>query len=483
MRWSKLFIPTLRDDPAESKNATHRLLIRAGYMRRQDYLFLGRRVLRKIVAIIREEMDAIGAQEMLWSSTPSVVTIGNELRSYKQLPQIWYQFNGFTVEARSFDRRAGGSRETCVRSVRRILDRCGVNYVECGAYFFVPTEEGEDVVRGKDYCASVELAQSVPRPPLLADPEGDLSPEEFSTPGQKTIADLSAFTGLPESSQMKSVVMVADQKPLLVMLRGDHQLSEAKLRLHLEAADLRPARADEIRGWFGADAGSLGPVGVKNMKILADNALRGRRNMICGANRNDYHLRNVTPGKDFAPEFFDLRHIAEGDTSIIDGGPLAIEKALVLAKWNSTFLDPGQMVTDESGSLEPVERGYYSLEMNRLLQAAVAQQQDSDGLAFIVPIAPFAVVITPVSNDESQQRTARELCDLLLAACIDTVLDDRDERPGVKFKDADLIGIPYRVTVGKKLAQGIVEIRDRRARASQDMPFTEALSFLQSRFQ
>ncbi|HUA87217.1 MAG TPA: YbaK/EbsC family protein [Bryobacteraceae bacterium] len=470
MLWSKLFIPTLRDAPAEAKNATHRLLIRAGYMRRQDYLFLGRRVLRKMVAIIREEMDAIGAQEMCVSSP---LTIASELRSYKQLPQIWYFFREFTVECWSF----GGVESRPQDAFRRVFDRCALRYLAGHREIVALSENGEPIVRGAGDIASFETAESCPQPPALPDPEGDLAPEEFPTPGQKTIADLSAFTHLPESSQMKSVVMVADQKPVLIMLRGDHQLSEAKLRDELDASELRPANPGEIREWFGADAGSLGPVGEKNLPILADHALRGRRNMICGANRNDYHLRNVTPGEDFVAEFLDLRAVAPGDAAV-DGTTLAFEKGFRLAHFRR--LRKPIFVTDVNGAQSPVDAASCRILLENVFLTAVEQQQDADGLALAPAVAPFTVVITPVSNDEAQQCSGREQYDSLRRAGIDALLDDRDERPGVKFKDADLIGVPYRVTVGKKLAQGMVEIRDRRARTSQDVAIAETVSFLQS---
>lgn len=466
MRWTTLFIPTLREDPAEAKNATHRLLIRAGYMRRQDYLFLGTRVLRKIITIVREEMEAIGAQEFLTSSPRDMLEIAGELRSYKQLPQIWYEFDGFTVRCWSF----GDPESRAAKAFHRVFDRCAVPYSASAGALVAPSQNGDS--------KALEWAESRPQPPAIPDPEGDLSPEEFPTPGQKTIADLSAFTGLPETSQMKSVVMVFDQKPVLVMLRGDHQLSEAKLRLELCAKDLRPANAQEIREWLGADAGSLGPVGVRSMPILADEALRGRRNLACGANRNEYHLRNVTPGEDFSPEYLDLRVAASGDPSNIEGGALTIETAITLGRMRPGSRLHGLSVTDESGNQRQVAVGAAESFLEHIVNAAVEQQHDGDGLALAASIAPFAIVLTPVSNDEAQQRTARELYESLRAAGIDALLDDRDERPGVKFKDADLIGIPYRVTVGKKLAQGMVEIRDRRARTSEDVAVTETVSFL-----
>ncbi len=473
-RWSKLFIPTLREDPAEARNAAHRLLVRAAYMRRQDYLYLGRRALRKIAALFRQELEAAGAQEMLWSSPAGAWAIAAEIRSYRQLPQIWYRLGGGTLECWSF----GEAEASCRGAVRRAAGRCGVDFIAGRSEFIALSGHGEPVLCGGEEAASLDAAVSLPRPPAAPDPEGDLAPELFHTPGQKTIADLSAFTGLPESSQMKSVVMVADGKPVLAMLRGDHQLSETKLREELSASELRPASAAEIRQWFGADAGSLGPVGVTHLPVLADEALRGRRNMICGANRNDYHLRHVTPGEDFFPLFADLRMAQEGETSL-DGAPLVLARGIPLARFRP--LRKQLTVSGESGGPSPVNVSAVRVFFEQLLIAAAEQRQDADGLALAPSIAPFDVLITPVANDEAQRGAARELCESLCAAGLDTLLDDRDERPGVKFKDGDLIGIPYRVTIGKKLAQGLVEIRDRRARTSEDVALAEAVRFLQGK--
>jgi prolyl-tRNA synthetase len=240
---------------------------------------------------------------------------------------------------------------------------------------------------------------------------------------------------LPATSQIKSLVMVRDGQPLLVLLRGDHQLSPTKL------PGARQAEAEEVRNWFGADPGSLGPVGVHGVKIIADEALRGRRNLIAGANRTDYHLRNVTPGEDFAAEFVDVRQVIKGDSSITDGGPLHFSRV--------NLLDTPQ----------------------RILSAAAEQNRDPDGLVLPATIAPFNVVVTPVHPE--RLAAAREIYQRLLAEGDDAVLDDRDARPGVKFKDADLIGFPYRINVGKKLAEGLVEVIERRSRKSTDVPVSE----------
>ena len=279
------------------------------------------------------------------------------------------------------------------------------------------------------------VAAGIANPQAVPDLEGDLEPEELHTPGVKTIAQITSFTGLPATSQLKSLVMVADGKPLLVLLRGDHQLSAAKL------PGAKQAEPAEIREWFGADPGSIGPVGVKNIRILADETLRGRRNMIAGANKTDYHLRNVTPGEDFTAEVADLRQVVEGDISIADGSPLQFSKV--------ALLDTAE----------------------RILSAAVEQNRDADGIVLPAAIAPFNVIVTPVHPERLE--AAHEIYRRLLDAGHDALLDDRDARPGVKFKDADLIGIPYRINVGKKLADGLVEVIERRSRNSSDVPVNE----------
>jgi prolyl-tRNA synthetase len=555
MHWSKLFIPTLREDPAEAEVASHKLLLRAGYIRQlsagiYSYLFLAQRSLLKITAIVREEMNAIGAQEFylpalnpaeLWQESGRWDAMGDNLfrlkdrfgralclamtheeamtavargllRSYKQLPQIWYQIQTkfrdeprpksgllrvrqFTMkDSYSFDIDAAGldvSYEKHRAAYCRIFDRCGLKYMVVEAYsgamggnqsheFMVVSDAGEDfVVRGGSYAANLEKAVSIPQPPTAPDPEGDLEPEEFHTPNVKTIAEVAQFTGLPETSQMKSLVMVADGSPLLALLRGDHQLSEAKLASVLDA-EVRPAQPDELRHWFGADAGSLGPVGVKNIRILADEALRGRRNMIAGANRNDYHLRNVTPGEDFLAEFHDLRQVAAGDTSLIDGAPLTIQKTVEIGhifklgyKYSKSM---GLHVTNEAGEEVAPIMGSYGIGIERILSAAIELFHDADGIVLPPAIAPFTVVVTPVNiRDDAQRRAAFEIYDDLKQAGVDALLDDRDERPGVKFKDADLIGIPCRVTVGKKLPQGIVELVERSPKRSTDVPIEKVI--------
>jgi len=561
MFWSKLFIPTLREDPSEAEVASHRLLLRAGYIRQlaagiYNYLFLAQRSILKITQIVREEMDAIGGQEFylpglnpaeVWQESGRWDVMGDnlfrlkdrngrdlclgmtheevmtyiargELRSYKQLPQIWYQIQTkFRDEPRpksgllrvrqfimkdsyTFDLTPAGldaAYEKHYQAYCRIFDRCGLNYVVVEAHsgamggsqsheFMVATDAGEDlVVTGPNYAANLEKAVSVAKPPAAADPEGDFEPEEFHTPGKKTIADIAGFTELPETSQMKSLVMVADGKVVLVMVRGDHQLSETKFGGVTGASDVRPAHPEEIREHFGADAGSLGPLGIK-VRVLADEALRGRRNMIAGANKNDYHLRNVTPGKDFQCEFHDLRQAVEGDTSIVDGAPLTVHKTVEIGhifklgyKYSASM---GLKVLDEAGKEVTPIMGSYGIGIERILCAAVELYHDKDGIVMPPSIAPFVVVVTPINSaDAAQNKAATEIYAAAKSLGLDAILDDRDERPGVKFKDADLIGIPYRVTVGKKVGQGLVEVVDRRTKTTTDVAVADAASYVKAR--
>jgi prolyl-tRNA synthetase len=566
MHWSTLFIPTLRETPAEAEVISHQLLLRAGYIRQlsagiYNYLLLAQRSLLKIQQIVREEMNAIGGQEMLlaalhpaevWQESGRWDIMGDnlfrlkdrfgrdlclgmtheevmtsiargELRSYKQLPQIWYQIQTkFRDEPRpksgllrvrqfimkdsySFDIDAAGldaSYQKHHDAYCRIFDRCGLEYIvveaDSGAMggsqsqeFMIASEAGEDfVVHCKQcgYGANLEKAVSNASAPVLEDPAGDFQPEEFHTPGFKTIADVSEFTKLPQTSQMKSLVMVADGAPVLVMLRGDHQLSETKLSGVLKVKDIRPAEGREIYEWFGANAGSLGPVGIKKLRVLADLALEGRRNMISGANKDDYHLKNVTPGKDFVPEYFDLRQVGEGETCVRCGNALEIVKTVELGhifKLGYRYSESmGLRVLGENGKEIAPIMGSYGIGIERILSCAVELYNDKDGMSLPVSIAPFTVVITPVNFAEPGQRQAAlKLYEDCRASGIDALLDDRDERPGVKFKDADLIGIPYRLTVGKKLSEGKLEFVERRSRKSVDVSVHEAVEILKGQLE
>jgi prolyl-tRNA synthetase len=264
-----------------------------------------------------------------------------------------------------------------------------------------------------------------------------------------------------------------------VLLRGDHQLSETKFGAVSGDPAFRPAHPEEIRGSFGADAGSLGPVGVDKIPILADNALQGRHNMIAGANKDDYHLRYVTPGKDFKAEFQDLRQVAPGDACVRCGSTLNLRKAVEVGhifKLGFRYSESIglRVLSAEGQEITPI-MGCYGIGIERILSAAVELYHDKDGMILPVSIAPFTVVVTPVNtSDASQREAAEQIYQDCRSRGLDVLLDDRDERPGVKFKDADLVGIPFRITVGKKLANGIVELTERRTRKSMDIAVSDA---------
>jgi prolyl-tRNA synthetase len=376
---------------------------------------------------------------------------------------------------------------------RRIFDRCGLEYLAVEANsgamggsqsheFMVASEAGEDLVavcKGCGYSANLDKAVSQPKLPETDDPHGDLKPEPFHTPGRKTIAEVANFTGLPETSQMKSLVLVADGKPVLVLLRGDHQLSEPKFATVAGDPEFRPATAEEIRECFGANAGSLGPVGVTKVPIYADRALAGRRNMIAGANKDDYHLRNVTLGEDFEAEVYDLRQVAADDDCTYCGRSLEVRRTVEIGhifKLGYKYSDSmGLRVLNADGKEITPIMGSYGIGIERILTAAIELYHDKDGMVLPLPIAPFSVVVTPANNsDEAQMVTAREIYAQCGALGLDGLLDDRDERPGVKFKDADLIGVPYRITVGKKLAGGVVEVVERRSRTVTEVAVGQA---------
>jgi prolyl-tRNA synthetase len=549
MRWSQAFIPTLREVPAEAEAASHQLLLRSGYVRQvaagvYAYLFLAQRSFLKITKIIREEMNRIGAQEFylpalnpaeLWRESGRYDLFGEtmfkfkdrnqhdmclgvtheeemtniargEIRSYKQLPQLWYQIQEkFRDEPRpksgllrlrqfimkdsySFDLNDEGldkSYQKHYDAYCRIFDRCGLKYVIAEAYsgamggtvsheFMVPTDSGEDSVAICDcgYAANLEKARSVVAP--VQDPAGDAAPEPFPTPGQKTIDDLVRFTGEPGSRMIKTLVYIVESKPVVILLRGDHALSETKLASVLQSATYRPATAEEAFDLHGAHLGSLGPVGIKGARILADQALDGRSNMITGANQDDTHLRNVTPGRDFSAEYADLRVVEPGDLCIRCGKPLRVSVAVELGHvfklgrryseaMHATVLDP-------NGREVPLTMGSYGIGVERILTSAVEQNHDADGMFLPRAIAPFEVVLTAANMDDPGVRNSAEsLYQQLQEMGFDVLFDDRQERPGVKFKDADLIGVPYRVTLGKKkLALGLGEIYDRSTKQVTD---------------
>ncbi|MGJ5816024.1 proline--tRNA ligase [Paludibaculum fermentans] len=561
MLWSKLFIPTLRESPAEAEVVSHQLLLRAGYIRQlgagiYNYLYLAQRSLLKIQQIVREEMDAIGAQEFLlpalnpaevWQESGRYEAMGDnmfrlkdrfgrqlclgmtheevmtviargEVRSYKQLPQIWYQIQTkFRDEPRpksgllrvrqfimkdsySFDLAPAGLDESYEKhraAYCRIFDRCGLQYVAVEAHsgamggsqsqeFMVATEAGEDYVvvcKETGYAANLEKAVSRPAPPAAPDPEGDLSPQEVHTPGQKSIEEVSAFLQVPATSIIKSLVLIADGKPVVALMRGDHQLSETKFQSAVGCSEFRPAYPEEMRSLMGAEAGSLGPVGLSGVPVIGDRSLEGRRNMVAGANKDDYHLLNVTPGEDFEVAFHDLRQVTAGDTELETGAALQILKTMEIGhifklgyKYSHSM---GLNVLDQNGVETPVIMGSYGIGIERVLCGVVELYSDANGISMPVSIAPFEAVVTPVkASDPALAAAGQQVYEELKKLGVDVLFDDRDLSPGVKFKDADLVGIPYRVVIGKKLPQGIVELAERRSGAKSEVPLAEVASLV-----
>ncbi len=498
-----MFLPTLRESPAGVDSPGRRLLLRAGYIRQTKtqadaWLPLGQRSLTKIAGIVREELNRIGGQEMFLpgdrAAVEQVARAG--LRSHRELPQLWYSVHGgIRQEACSFDLDDAAlhlAAERVAQAYRRTLIGCGLPFIEagalCGAEFLMPSEAGDEMMAECVACkahATLENGSSEPTPRQQEDPAGDLPPEPFHTPGVKSISELRDFTSLPETSFLKTLAMVADGEPAIALLCGDDQLSELKFAAATGAAGIRPALQEELRAWFGADAGSLGPVGVKGVRVLVDDALKNRRNLICGANITDYHLRNVTPGKDFDAEYFPLRRVKEGDRCRGCGQPLTFRPAHRLAQITRLGLTPAEAagihVSNDAGVEIAPAMGSSRMDIQRVLECAAERFQDADGLTLPVSIAPFDVIITAVNVRGTPQR---ETAESLYAECrregLDALLDDRDERPGVKFKDADLIGVPWRITVGRKAAEGIVEITERRAKTKQEKPVTAAAALVKA---
>jgi prolyl-tRNA synthetase len=578
-RWSKLFIPTLREAPADAEVASHKLLLRAGYIRQlsagiYSYLPLGQRSLNKIIAIVREEMDKIGQEFLLpalnpaelWQESGRWTGMGdnmfhlkdrkgaelclamtheevmtsiarNELRSYKQLPQIWYQIQTkfrdeprpksgllrvrqfIMKDAYSFDIDAAGLNASYNKhdaAYRAIFTRCGLEFVaveaDSGAMggsqsqeFMVYTEAGEDLIASSasGYAANLEKATSKLAPVEDLAPTSD-TPELVHTPGFRTIDEVGAFLQTQSHHQLKTMAYIvehpeSDAKQLKVVgktravvafLRGDHQLNETKLSA-IALGTLRPMTPEEITDTFHAPAGYLGPIGLEaaphprkpGVLVVLDAALDGRTNLIAGANKEEYHLRNVTPGRDFKPTVIaDIRNINEGELDPIGGEPLRLGNAVEIGhifklgyKYSESM---GATVLDSNGKEVMPIMGCYGIGIERILTAAIessaakfAKESTTEQYALPAAIAPFEVVVTITNVRETELLEAGEkLARELDAAGIDVLLDDRDERAGVKFKDAELIGVPYRINIGKKLADEHLELVDRLNQTTTDIP-------------
>jgi prolyl-tRNA synthetase len=579
-RWSQLFIPTLREAPADAEVPSHKFLVRAGYIRQlsagiYSYLFLAKRSLNKIIGIVREEMDKIGQEfdlpvlhpREIWEASGRWSVMGDnlfrlkdrkgtdlclgmteeevvteiarkELRSYKQLPQIWYQIElKFRDEPRpraglmrvrqfimkdaySFDLDAAGldiSYKKHYETYCRIFDRCGLKYnvveANSGAMggsqsheFMVYSDAGEDLVVSCpkcNYAANLEKATSRLDDVADYEPTAD-KPELVHTPGMKTIDEVANYLKVSPKNKMKTLAFMAvrtlkegklEEIPVIAFVRGDHQLNEAKLASTVPNADFRPMHAEEITAVFQSPGGFLGPVGLEGAQykgikahLFVDRALLGRKNLIAGANKEDYHFRNVTPGRDFTVEekqWIDLRSVQAGEGCPNCGTPLVVAKAVEIGhifklgyKYSESM---GARVLDKDGKEVMPTMGCYGIGMERILTAVIEQNNDENGFWLPPSIAPFEVVVVPISlKDPEQVRISEKIAEDLKKAGMDVIIDDRDERPGVKFKDSDLVGIPFRINVGKKVTEGKVEVFQRSTRETQDVTLGEILDHIRA---
>jgi prolyl-tRNA synthetase len=556
VRWSQAFIPTLRQDPADAEAASHRLLVRGGFIRQlmagsYSMLPLGQRVAGKIIAIIRQELDRIGGQEFLlpvvhpgevwkrtgrWDDIEGILVkfrdrrgadlllaitheeifalLAGELSSYRELPQLWYHFQtkfrdeprpkagllrvreftmkdsySFDIDQEGLDRQFANHHAAYTRIFRRtgletipVQASSGVMGGNESVEFMVPSPAGEDFVavcRGCGYAANVERATSVVAP--VEDALWERPPERLPTPGVRTIADLAGYGEFAAAErQIKTMVYVVGGALTLVLLRGDHEVMEQKLIDGLGNANVRPGHPDEIREALGALPGSLGAVGVTAYPVIADPALRGRRNMITGANEDDWHLRGVDVERDIGVQrWLDVRRVNAGEGCPECGWPLEVVLAIEVGhifKLGTKYSEAmGARVLDEEGRERPIVMGSYGIGVGRHLAAVVEAHHDEAGICWPVSVAPFEAVVTVVGAEPAAVAAAEDIYRGLQERGVDVLLDDRDERPGVKFTDAELIGIPYRVTVGpRRLAEGLVEVVRRRDRRVEAVPTGEA---------
>jgi prolyl-tRNA synthetase len=532
-RASQLFLPTLREAPADAEALSHQLLVRGGFIRQvgaglYTFMPLGWKVHQNVVQIVREEMDALGCQEMLapvltpaelWEKTgrlsipevfhledrggrPYVLAMtheetftfhGAEIQSYRQLPQQWYHFGTkdrdeprpraglirvrefIMKDAYSFDRDEDGLEVSFRRyeaAYHRIFERCGLETYAVQAEpgmmggkesidYLAPSGSGENTLvtcENGDYAADLEIARGIPREPEFP-PRLD-APEEVETPGATTIESLAEFLSVDPAATSKAMPVMANGSVVLALVRGDDRLEEAKLAATL-GSEVRPATEEEIRGAFGADPGSLGPVRFDGT-IVADEALKEGQ-FVAGANRTGWHLRGVEHGRDFRAEVADIREAREGDRCPNCGGALRFQTAIEVGhifKLGTRYSEPlGAMFLDEDGKEKPIVMGSYGIGPGRIMAALVEQRGDDRGISWPDSVAPYAIHIVALPGAEAQAEQAAEALD---AAGYRVLLDDREQRAGEKFADADLIGCPVRVTVGKKtLEDGAVDVRDR----------------------
>ncbi|HUJ18054.1 MAG TPA: proline--tRNA ligase [Nitrospirota bacterium] len=551
MRYSHLFIPTLKEVPAEAEAVSHKLMVRAGYVRQLAaglyiYLPLGQRVMHKVNQIIREEMNAIGGQEVtmpvlnpaeVWQQTGRWDAIGDEMfrlkdrsgrdmclamtheetmtwlaahdiRSYRDLPQVWYQVQTklrdearpksgilrtreFTMkDSYSFDRDEEGldrSYQLHLEAYKKIYSRCGIRFhvvqSDTGMMggsmaheFMAPSAAGEDDVAlcdGCGYAANVELALSVPKTPAHADWQF----EEVATPERRTIDEVTRFLKVTPDLLIKSILVMSESGPVLALVRGDQTLHEKKLAKLIGAH--RPAQKDEVKAHLGVPAGFIGPMGHTVRKIADPSLQEGL--FIAGANREGFHVKGVKAGRDFEAEFADIHTAAAGDACVQCGKPLRIERVIEIGnifKLGTKYSEPLKAnFLDENGAEKPIIMGSYGIGPARIAAAAIEQGNDENGMIWPLAIAPYQVMVLPVNvKDQKSVDVAEEMHTALEEKGFEVLLDDRDERAGIKFKDADLIGIPYRIVIGEKnLKEGFVEVKERRSGRVEKVPAGEAV--------
>jgi prolyl-tRNA synthetase len=553
VRASKLFLPTLREPPADADAASHKLLVRGGFIRQVGtgiwtFLPLGWRVHQKVVQIIREEINAIGGQEMLepvltpaelwrtsgriaipivfhlkdhggrdfvlpFSHEETMTFHARELQSYKQLPQLWYHFStkerdeprprGGLLRVRefimkdsySFDRDEAGldrSFDAHKAAYERIWERCGLEayFVEAesgvmggreSSGFMAPAEAGENILvrcENGDYYADYDAARGIPRAPEFPEPLD--RPEEVETPGATTIDTLAEFLRIDPAATSKAMPVMVGERPVLALVRGDDRLSEEKLVTAL-GETYRPMSDEEIRAVFGAGGGSLGPVAL-TVDVLADDALREGQ-FVAGANRDGWHLRGVEAGRDYNPEFADIRQANEGDACVLCGGKLSEEPAIELGhifKLGTFYSVPfGATFLDEDGEEKPLVMGSYGIGPARTMAAIVEQHHDDRGIAWPLSVAPYDVHVVALPGAEEPAERAAAALD---GAGLDVLLDDRDARAGEKFADADLIGCPFRLTVGRKAVEDdTVDLRERAKGEDEAVKLDDLVSAMRER--
>ncbi|GBE40802.1 proline--tRNA ligase [bacterium BMS3Bbin09] len=562
MRFSNIFIPTLREAPADAEAISHILMVRAGYVRQLAaglyiYLPLALRIMEKINNIIREEMNAIGAQEIsmpclhpseIWEKTGRWDEIGDEMfrlkdrggrdmclgmtheeiitwlasmeiSSYRDLPQTWYQIQTkFRDEARpksgilrtreftmkdsySFDRDEAGleiNYQKHAGAYHKIFERCGLKFLQVesdpgmmgGATaheFMAPSPAGEDTVVLCDKCgysANVELALSVPSQQIVGARHAvpvQNEMEDVETPEKRTVAEVSNFLKEAPSCFIKSLLLIGDDGPFLALVRGDQELHEKKLQRI--TGEFRPAQKDEVKEILCVEAGFIGP-NNRDIKIIADVSLK-EGVYIAGANKAGFHTRGIKPGEHFTAEWHDIHIAGQGDTCSKCGGPLTAENVIEIGnifKLGTKYSKPLKAVyLDENGKEETIIMGSYGIGPARIAAAAIEQNNDKDGIIWPSSISPFDVEIIPLGSEDDVLSIADTLYNDLINAGIDVLMDDRDERPGVKFKDADLLGIPWQVVIGKKgLKEGVVEVKSRKTKETDRLAPSKVLEYLKS---